>query len=380
MVMQIEQHEGGEQRTAFASLTPLLDEFRSFLRGDSRGDFMSYIYGNGDAWRDVVAADLNYDFPRAESSVLISNSAKLSGMLPSGTVLIEIGPGESEAVKGKTLKIIKSIDPTAYYPIDLQNDFLTAAEETVRKKFPSLPILPLTMDFFKAPKKLELGPDVSTTLFIGGGTLAQLSLKDPPFGSITLSAALRNFHQMVPSDEAYMLMTLDTTNKPAKAVNKYMGEHVHHFLEGFIDLLHADGAALGLSKDRIHHRSRWNREYSRVEHNLEVLPESISLANLAKMQPWLAGPINWLARRIEQPIAISIGDETYQLRAGDIIHLADSHKWNADLVEGIAKENGWAPHGRLTGKNGIMVAVLKKTPLPATPSLSRRYSAIPSPS
>lgn len=309
-------------------LPEIVRDFRAVLLGE-RTDLAKYLYADQRAWRHVTTIDPYY-IPRTELELLAINTQKLRRIVPVGTVMVDLGPGEMHTVSTKTCEMIEAIRPSQYIAVDFQRSFVAAAEEVVRNQFPKLPVQGKEMDFFNYPQPVASGQNV--TMFLGGCTLSQLPLISQT-GAVTVGDALRGFNRMA-DGKGYLVATIDTTREPQAAVACYSGEYMAKFMENFVTLLHKAGVAKNLPKQGLSYVPEWNQERSCVEHNL-------------------------VARDLRKAVTLKLGRENFVIQPNQKIHLADSHKWHPDEVEAAARAEKWKAVGRLTGKNGVMGIVLK---------------------
>lgn len=239
---------------------------------------------------------------RTEVQILTDCVSDLSGAVPDGSFLVELGSGAST----KTRILLDHVAHlSGYMPLDISGAFLAQIANGLQQDYPSLDIRPMVADFMKPlrfPDDVAARPKVA---FFPGSTLGNLSVD----AAIALMRAVRNWPNV-----AGFVLGIDLVKSPRRLIAAYDDAQgvTAAFNMNILHRLNREGAA-AIDPTAFRHKARWNAQDERVEMHLVA--------------------------RLDTKFAVDGRD--YQMRAGDSIHTENSHKYTRDRVARMARASGW---------------------------------------
>ncbi len=103
-----------------------------------------YLYDNlGGVLFEAITELPKYKATRDEFDIFKENLDEIAKILPNNSCLIDLGAGSCR----KAARVIPSIQPARYVPVDLPSDFFVQSVAVMENKFPNLKINKLTVDF-----------------------------------------------------------------------------------------------------------------------------------------------------------------------------------------------------------------------------------------
>ncbi|MGI9479689.1 MAG: L-histidine N(alpha)-methyltransferase [Hyphomicrobiaceae bacterium] len=246
---------------------------------------------------------------RTETAILTENALALARFCGTEAVILEYGAGAS--VKSQILlRALKQ--PRMYVPIDIAGDFLAGSAARLRKRLPSLEILPVAADF-TAP--FELTDDVPanaprTALFLGS-TIGNLSVME------AVSFLSRVRHDAGRSEAAHpgrALIGIDL-KKSADILIPAYDDAAGVTADFNLNLLRRINRELGgtFKLDHFFHEARWNEAESAIEMHI-VSSKAQTVVAAAK---------------------------AFDFAEGETIHTESSRKYSLAGFSDIAREAGW---------------------------------------
>lgn len=240
---------------------------------------------------------------RTERGLLADHARDIAELTGHGHVLVEFGSGSS----AKTPILLDAMRPSAYLPIDISADFLSASAGALGAAYPDIEILPLAGDFTQEiilPKRLD-GP---FTGFFPGSTIGNLSHA----AAVDL---LRAFRATL-GGEATLVIGIDTRKDPGLLKAAY-DDAAGITAQFNLNLLHRINRELGGTIDiaAFVHRIRWNNDLGRIEMHLECTED----------------------------LAFHICGRRFTMRRGETIHTENSYKYTVEETRLLARAAGWEP-------------------------------------
>src|SRR5205085_11716053 len=109
-----------------------------------------------------------YYLARAETRLLTNIAPDLGAAIPEGAVLIEFGSGAS----AKTRLLLDAAPQFyAYVPVDISEEALAAAAQSISTDYPSLAVEPVTADFTQALRLPDIAAGRPLAGFFPGSTI-----------------------------------------------------------------------------------------------------------------------------------------------------------------------------------------------------------------
>ncbi len=246
---------------------------------------------------------------RTETAILTANAPALAAFCGTQAVILEYGAGAS--VKSQILlRALKQ--PRMYVPIDIAGDFLAASAARLRKRFPSLDILPVAADF---TDDFDLIADVPTDaprtgLFLGS-TIGNLSVSE---ARNFLSRVERHASQSEAKHGRRALIGIDLKKSTDILIPAY--DDAAGVTAAFnLNLLRRINRELGgtFKLDQFTHEARWNDTESAIEMHL-------------------------VSTRFQTAVAAG---KAFDFAEGETVHTESSRKYSVDGFAEIAQQAGW---------------------------------------
>jgi dimethylhistidine N-methyltransferase len=242
---------------------------------------------------------------RTEIGILEAQAADIARLIPADAALIEFGAGSSAKAR---ILLREARQISAYVPVDISAEFLSAEAMRLRQDLPDLAVLPVAADFtkpFELPAALGAKPRVG---FFPGSTIGN-------FEPHEAHAFLRHAGALL-GRGAVLIIGVDLVKDPAvlnAAYNDAAGVTAAFNLN-LLERINAElDGAFDLSKFR--HCAFYNREKQRVE---------MHLVSLVRQKVRVMGKV-------------------IDFRRGETIHTEDSYKYSVELFRSHARSAGWTP-------------------------------------
>ncbi|MFT7574910.1 MAG: dimethylhistidine N-methyltransferase [Alphaproteobacteria bacterium] len=248
---------------------------------------------------------------RTETGILTSNAQSLAAFCGQQAVIIEYGAGAS--IKSQIL-LNALRQPRMYVPVDIAGDFLAAAAERLRKRFPALEVLPVAADFtqeFDLPNAVPA--EFKRTGFFPGSTIGNLA---PEEAISFLSRVHRHVtdRQSADPQPGRTLIGIDLKKSTDVLIPAY--DDAAGVTAAFnLNLLRRINRELGgtFKLDQFQHEARWNDAASSIEmHIVSSTDQTVVAAGKA-----------------------------FDFAEGETIHTESSRKYSQEGFAAIAADAGW---------------------------------------
>lgn len=278
------------------------------LNADKKSIPCKYFYDEtGSKLFDKICELDEYYLTRTETSIIEENAVEIAEQLGEGVMLVEMGSGSS--IKTRLL-LDELIEPACYVPVDISEEHLQKAAETLRSLYPDLEVIPVTADFtkgFELPES-KINPSHSAIFFPGStiGNFSQDQAKDllDRFGQIVGQQGGMVIGLDLIKDQSIIESAYNDEEGITAAFNLNILSHINRELDGNFDI------------DKFEHNAVYNSEKSRVE---------IGLIS-------------------QEQQTVSIGGQSFNFEPGEYIHTENSHKYSVDSFAELAEESGFELH------------------------------------
>ncbi|NVE94218.1 L-histidine N(alpha)-methyltransferase [Altererythrobacter lutimaris] len=258
---------------------------------------------------------------RAETQILTERAGTFADQIGPGRAVVEFGSGSSV----KTPLLLDAISPAAYVPLDISGDFLRAAAEDLRAKFPGLPVYPVEADFMR---QVELPGEIAEFPKLGffpGSTIGNMVPRTAVDLLRTMRATLGEKSQLlIGMDLIKPVDVLEAAYDDAAGVtaefNLNLARRINRELDGTIPV------------DELRHEARWNDDYARVEMHLVA----------------------------QKALAFEVSGVAFEMAAGETIHTENSHKFDRRSANTLLLAGGWTPVTRWLDKKERFSLILAK--------------------
>lgn len=276
------------------------------LSQDQKSIPCKYLYDQrGSQLFDAITKTPEYYPTRTEIALLEKHANDIATLMGDGAHLIEFGSGSSVKVR-----IILDAAPelASYVPVDISHDHLKQAAALIAKDYPNLDVLPVAADF---TKPFSLPESVSSDRKIGffpGSTIGNFTAKEA-------AAFLANAARMVQPGGA-LLIGADLI-KDSKVINAAYNDKGGVTSSFSLNLLRRINREIGGDFDaaRFRHQAQYNPNTERVEIFIESREDQ----------------------------AVRVNGESFNFTSGERIHTENSHKYDVDRFQDLARKAGFTP-------------------------------------
>lgn len=304
-------------RYEFFDLKPAKGSMRSEVRegllSQQKRISPKYFYDeSGSELFEEITRLPEYYLTRTEMALFDEHAEAIAEPLGHGGALVEYGSGSSLKIR----KLLETVRPDAYVPVDISGDHLEANARALQADFPWLSLYPVCTDFTAA---FALPPPVQTlakTGFFPGSSIGNF----PPD---TAAALLSNIAATL-GQGSHLLIGIDRKKDAARleaayadaagvtaAFNRNMLTHLNETLGSNFDVSAFD------------HEARYNEALGCVQMFLR----------------------STRAQRVQ------IDDIEVSFEAGERIHTEDSYKYHPEEFEALAARGGFTRRGFWTDDN-----------------------------
>jgi dimethylhistidine N-methyltransferase len=248
---------------------------------------------------------------RTELGILRDRGSEIAADIPDGAALVEFGAGATTKVR----LLLEHCEFSAYVPVDISGEFLSAQADGLRKDFPALDVHPVAADFttpFALPPAIA---DMSKVGFFPGSTLGN-------FEPHEASSFLRTAREIL-GDGAQMIIGVDLEKDERvlyDAYNDSAGVTARFNLNVLVRINRELGGNFDLSG--FIHRSIYNRDRHRIEMHL-------------------------ISRKAQN---VRILGNNFSFRPGESIHTENSYKYSLERFTALARGSGWSVRKSWTDK------------------------------
>jgi L-histidine N-alpha-methyltransferase len=274
--------------------------------------------------------DLPEYYPtRTEVALLKSACGEVGRIAGTGRAVIEFGSGSSM----KTPTLLKSVQPSAYVPIDISGDFLRMSAAQIAEHFPQIPVHPVEANFMKPVPLPKAVSDVPKLGFFPGSTIGNMT---PAAATDLLRAMRQSLGEGAMlligidrvKDESVLVPAYDDAAGVTAAFNLNLLERINRELDGTIDVT------------GFRHVARWNDDASRIEMHLEAVRDQ----------------------------RFQVDGRPFSIPAGETIHTENSHKYGPRGARVLLRSGGWTPIAEWTDEREWFSLILAEAqPVPMAP-------------
>jgi len=313
----------------FLDFEPPESDFRTdVLEGLSRSEKAippKYYYDErGSQLFEDICATPEYYVTRTEIGILTEHARDIAELAGPRAAVVELGAGA--AVKIRTL--LDALEsPELYLALDISGDFVVAATTALAAHYPDMRMGAAHADFthaFTLPDDIY-GDAERRLVFFPGSTIGNF---EPPEALEILQAAhdaIRTGDLLVigvdlKKDRAVLEAAYDDAGGVTAAFNHNLLARMNRELGGDLD------------PNRFDYRARWNPDLGRVEMHL-------------------------VARTAH---TFSVAGQAFSMRAGEAIHMENSHKYEIAEFQALAAQAKFTPVKAWTNeKNWFAVLVFQ---------------------
>lgn len=256
-------------------MVDVMDEERTkvigHLRGPDKYVSSKYHYDErGSQLFEEITELEEYYLTRTEHAMLEELIPALISELRPAT-LVELGAGSAEKSRIILSAMIAAREHAVFVPVDVSGDFLRGTAEALRAEYDSLDVYPVVADILD-PIALDEALPHPMCLALLGSTLGNFETPHDV-------GLLRHVSAAMAVDDRFLL-GVDLCAGPEKSVDRV--EAAYNDSRGItaqfsLNLLSVLNESFGsdFDLDGFHHRSKYNRELSRIETSLVSLREQV---------------------------------------------------------------------------------------------------------
>jgi len=239
---------------------------------------------------------------RTEAALLERYSAEIAAQVGPGKAVIEFGSGSS----AKTPTLLRTVNPSAYVPVDISGDFLRESAAGLQTEFPRLPVHPVEADF---TRQFDLPAEVQGAAKLGffpGSTIGNFVARSAVDLLRAMKETLGEGAKLVIGmdrikDVDLLIRAYDDAAGVTAAFNLNLLHRINRELDGDIPI------------DAFRHRAIWNDALSRIEMHLEAVRD----------------------------VTFTVCGRSFSFRAGETIHTENSHKYGHRDSRILLRAAGW---------------------------------------
>lgn len=268
---------------------------------------------------DEITRLESYYPTKTETALLKQIMPEVANRIPAGLAVVEFGAGSAT----KTPLLLEAIHPAAYVPVDISGEYLDGSASGLRKRFPELPVYPVTADFarpYALPSEVGELPKLG---FFPGSTIGN-------FVPRSATDLLRNFREMLGTC-SLLLIGMDRV-KPIERLIAAYDEPEGITAEFNLNLLKRINRELDgmIPVDAFRHEARWNDILSRIEMHLVATRD----------------------------VEFTVAGRPFSFKAGESIHTENSHKYGRRGARLLLLSGGWTPIAEWEDDHGDFSIVL----------------------
>jgi len=334
----------------------LLDALNLFGRERS-GHMGRYAYtrphytgdpaGGETFWEKFIQSAEYYLF--GEESRLIQKSAdEIADCLPDYISVVELGPGESQAVKNKTIPLMRAFNKASgawgmgknireYIALDISKDYLDNARRMIEKEF-YIPTEGVHSDF--TAEELEIRTKATPVMFLFGGTLFNAPSIKGFRTEYVLRSYLDNIRDII-GEGGFLVMTQDTNTNGRKLKRAYNQEMCKATALAIMHRIERDLDTRNFSGKDFEYRVNWDK-----------LQGVLSLNAVST---------------VETDKTFYIGTMPFRMKKGEEFSLVNAFKYSTEKFVRIAKDAGFQVVKTIRqgpGEGSTALHVLKIGPKP----------------
>jgi dimethylhistidine N-methyltransferase len=286
----------------------MASEVLSGLRSTPKYISPKYFYdARGSALFERITRLPEYYLTRTEMALFDAHLEDMAALLPKDLCIVEYGSGSSMKIR----KLLESLTPRAYVPVDISAEHLEQNARTLHADFPGIAVYPVCADFSQPFTLPDTVVHHSKLAFFPGSSIGN-------FEPEQARDLLANVRQTV-GETGAMLIGVDRKKATAileRAYDDAAGVTAQFNLNALAHLNESLGADFDLSA--FEHVARYNAE---------------------------AGCIQMFLRSCREQ-RVKVAGETISLAANEEIHTENSFKYHPDEFLELARSVGFAEVSR----------------------------------
>ncbi len=262
----------------------VLSAFAEDLEKRVNGALGGYLYDMPQFPGDKVNSGIYYAqyvelptslIPQKQGTLLKQFIEEVKDIIGNESSFFDLGPGPEWSVRKNTLPALNILNPSAYFPVDLEPEFTEDACKVVAREFPNMHVRGLAKNFHK--EALPQSETPTSIIWYPGSTLGNLpSLPGQSFLEnqfvvnhlAFLSQLERNIQQNEKSHTAYLVLLMDSKKIDIQSMLDLYNPH-ETAVNGFKSVLYKlkrDLQAHNFIPEAFTYQARWNEIGSVVEH------------------------------------------------------------------------------------------------------------------
>ena len=270
-----------------------------------------YFYDEkGSQLFEAICATPEYYITRTECSIYECYAKEMSALIGSKALLLEPGAG---SVKKIAMILENLTDPVGFLPMDISREILQHSSELLSKRFPTISIEPIVMDFLNKQQIHDVFSGLPVfsvaskrVIFFPGSTIGNF---DPSDAVSFLKQFADNLHAgdglLIGVDLVKSPSILEAAYDDVRGVTAQFNKNLLVRIDRELNASFSDGS--------FSHRAVFNRHKSRIEMHL--------------------------VSDLEQKIYLN--DTVVRFDKGETIHTENSYKYTVDDFASLAKKAGF---------------------------------------
>ena len=265
-----------------------------------------YLYDQrGSQLFDAITKTPEYYPTRTETALLNEHAIEMAELMGAGAHLIEFGSGSSIKVR---ILLDAAPDLASYIPVDISHDHLLHAAASIAKDYPKLNVIPITADFtqpFAFPPSIQKGRKIG---FFPGSTIGNFTAEEA-------KDFLSNAAQLLQAGGG-LLIGADLIKDP-EILNAAYNDKEGVTSQFSLNLLQRINREIGGDFDatQFRHQASYNPDTERVEIFIESRDKQ----------------------------TVRVNGEQFNFAAGERIHTENSHKYDIEKFQALARKSGFNP-------------------------------------
>ena len=260
-----------------------------------------------EAWAQACKEE-GYYLKREDDHLLQSVIQRLPTYNIKARTFIDLGPGDENALRTKTLPLLRCINAQRYIAVDMTQEYADAAASHVSK---ALETKAETVVANFMEQELPFHKN-RAFLFFGGSTIGNISvdirIKDP---TLALSAQLAKFRDSI-DQNGYLLVGFDANQEKNSLQGAFSARGIDRMVEDIIWRIARD-TDIELDASAFKYHGEWIAAEHRIAHCVKATRNCI----------------------------IRLRHGTVNVAKGQIFHLMSSYKFPVDMMKKAALNAGW---------------------------------------
>lgn len=235
----------------------------------------------GEHWTRMIERAVHYYLVTKEAQTVQAFAEEIGAYLPAGLMSVDLGPGESEAVYGKTIPFNGGLrKPAGFVAADVNSLFASSASNTVEDAT-GIPSRSIIGNFLE--EELNLAPDRQAVMSLFGGLLCNFCSDRTKTAGKHLQEAFDNLaRNMKPGD--YLVITQDTNQNKDQLLKAYSHPDMALYILSVLHKIRRDLPTKNFDPDSFEFVAKWNAEEHLLSLNARLkkdcAPQSFEIANV----------------------------------------------------------------------------------------------------